>query len=412
MPGYSIDDWFTEKIKDLRSEILQETEEQIVGTDTEELANYYFSKSKVNIVEFDGDSSMQHKKGIETIPSYKREAFYQSLGDLENPYEDIIIKMPIKYNADIAKIADYRSSPGFINNMEKDFNWQPNEISFSLRIKGYYINLDEDTIKVRIERSQHDLQELIRMKNENIERGNSHLRQEIINLINGRKKEIEEDNRKFESLIKKINIPLEENEALQTKRISLQENTLAKAIKPNPNIPEEYTLDEIHLTNLLELFDNQAKSFENTPKTFSRLEEEELRDILLSNLNSIYAGKATGETFSKKGKTDIYLNINKGNILVFECKFWKGEAVFNETIDQIRGYLTWHHNYAVVVFFVKQKDFMNILSQIPDLIKKSDSYKGDYKEIAKEHFISKNIIDDSGKEVKIHFLFYNLYYKE
>lgn len=39
--------------------------------------------------------------------------------------------------------------------------------------------------------------------------------------------------------------------------------------------------------------------------------EEALRDVLLVSLNSIFEGKATGETFSKRGKTDIYLNINK-----------------------------------------------------------------------------------------------------
>ena len=43
-------------------------------------------------------------------------------------------------------------------------------------------------------------------------------------------------------------------------------------------------------------------------------------------LNAIFSGKATGETFSNKGKTDIYLNIEKGNILVFECKIWGGKS--------------------------------------------------------------------------------------
>jgi Holliday junction resolvase len=129
----------------------------------------------------------------------------------------------------------------------------------------------------------------------------------------------------------------------------------------------------------------------------------------LSTLNSIFEGKATGETFSKKGKTDIYLNIDKGSILVFECKIWAGEKLYQETIDQVRRYLTWRHNFGVMITFAKNKDFSNILKNAKETIQNSTSYVSGFRVIDETHFISIHKIEDDGKEVEIHHLFYNLH---
>lgn len=409
MNDYSINDWYQEKEKQVKNEILRETEEQILGTDIEELTNYYFSQFKVEPIEFNGEITLQRDKGIEKIPAHKREKIYTSQGDLDCPYEEIIIKIPIKHNSNISTIAQYHSSPGYLNKVENYYKWTPDEINFSIKTKGYYLNLDEDTIKTQKDRRQEELEQLILWKNDNIIKGNDRLKEVIQKSIVARREEIEKDNQKFNSLMKKINIPLEEDPSVHSKKILLSENPIAQKVKPKPNLPEEYILEEEKVENLLDLFNNHALSFEKTPKTFLKFEEEELRDVLLSNLNTLFVGKATGETFSKKGKTDIYLNIDKGNILIFECKFWKGQSVFHDTIAQIRRYLTWRQNYAIIVFFVKQKDIMGILSKVPSFIKDDESYKSNFQQIDQSHFKSQNKIDDSGKGVTIHYLFYNLY---
>lgn len=64
-------------------------------------------------------------------------------------------------------------------------------------------------------------------------------------------------------------------------------------------------------------------------------------------------GSATGETFNKKGKTDILLRHAGNNAFVGECKFWKGEKSFLSTIDQLLGYLTWRDSKTAVIMFVK-----------------------------------------------------------
>jgi len=38
-----------------------------------------------------------------------------------------------------------------------------------------------------------------------------------------------------------------------------------------------------------------------------------------------------------------------------------GKKLLHETIDQLRGYLTWRHNYGVIIIFLQnQKFFKNI----------------------------------------------------
>jgi hypothetical protein len=150
--------------------------------------------------------------------------------------------------------------------------------------------------------------------------------------------------------------------------------------------------------------------FERTPDSYKSLDEYALRNIILSTLNSIFSGNATGETFSHKGKTDIYLRIDKGNILIFEFKFWGGQKLYQATIDQLLGYLTWRENFGIVISFVQQKDFSKILSSAPAVVQTHQSYKHSFKQIEKHHAFSIHTLpSDTDKSVEIHHLFYNLY---
>ena len=73
------------------------------------------------------------------------------------------------------------------------------------------------------------------------------------------------------------------------------------------------------------LLDQSGKGFETTPRTYGKLEEEELRNVLLGHLNAVFlADEATGETFSKRGKTDIFLRVSGGAVQVLG----RGEALW------------------------------------------------------------------------------------
>jgi hypothetical protein len=73
---------------------------------------------------------------------------------------------------------------------------------------------------------------------------------------------------------------------------------------------------------------------------------------------------STGETFNKKGRTDILIRYQGSNVFVGECKFWGGLKAFHVTIDQLLSYLTWRDSKAAVVSFVKNSQFGPVLQMI------------------------------------------------
>ncbi|MBP9709646.1 hypothetical protein KBD61_01305 [Patescibacteria group bacterium] len=407
----TISDYYRKVLEDVRGKVLRESESQIIGTDSLELAQFYLQDVSLTPIEFDDEreSSWDHQTYVKTIPAHERESFYQSEGDFDFACERVRVEMPIKYNKDIRTLASLTSSTFSMSYSDKDLQWSEQSISFIVETKGYGFSMDENQIASKVNEGIGKVQQAVGWKNGDITKENASLLTQTRLLIDGRKKELEQSKGKIDSLMQKINIPLKKKVPEAMQRISIDHKPIVKRIKPAPQLPEEYQLDENKVNDIVEVLDNQSKSFEKTPNAVAKLGEEDLRDLILANLNSIFEGKATGETFSNQGKTDIYLNLDKGKILVFECKIWGGKKLLLETIDQLRSYLTWRHNYGVVIFFVKLKNFTKILDGIDVSIKESSSCKGNARKINETHFTAAHSLQDEDKEVKIHYLFYNLY---
>ncbi len=77
-----------------------------------------------------------------------------------------------------------------------------------------------------------------------------------------------------------------------------------------------------------------------------------------------FQGQATGETFNCNGKTDILIRVNDKNIFIGECKFWKGEKKYIETIDQILGYTSWRDTKTAILIFNKNKDTTKVIETV------------------------------------------------
>ena len=98
----------------------------------------------------------------------------------------------------------------------------------------------------------------------------------------------------------------------------------------------------------LEICLNMSVVMERNPKTFREFSEEFIRDVFLLVLNAFFEGRATGETFNKKGKTDILIRYNNDNVFISECKFWKGPKMLENTIDQLLNYITWRDTKSAI----------------------------------------------------------------
>lgn len=139
--------------------------------------------------------------------------------------------------------------------------------------------------------------------------------------------------------------------------------------KPEP------TLDDTQYQHILTVMGNMGTMLERSPSAFVGMGEEHLRDHFLVQLNGHFEGNATGETFNKSGKTDIIIRSEGRSIFIAECKFWGGEKLFLETIDQLLGYLTWRDTKTALVIFNRNKDFSAVVRKARDAIKTHPNYK-------------------------------------
>ncbi len=192
-----------------------------------------------------------------------------------------------------------------------------------------------------------------------------------------------------------------------------------KITKPPPPPPEEGYKAEPGITdsdydNILKLIRHSGISFEKTPKTFSVHDEEELRDIILSQLNAVYEGEAKGETFNKSGKTDILISEEGRSAFIAECKIWRGQKSFSEAIDQLLSYLTWRDcETALIVFNKNNKNFSQTLDSIDTTVSIHPNYisRVEQKD-ANEWLYKMRAKDDESRVIKMNVMFFNLYCPE
>lgn len=135
----------------------------------------------------------------------------------------------------------------------------------------------------------------------------------------------------------------------------------------------------IHVTEyqkILNCINSIGKMFERLPETYSGKDEESLRDHILVTLNAAILGSATGETFNKRGKTDILVRGNDKNEFIGECKFWRGKEIYLETLSQLLSYLSWRDTNTAVILFVNNVDFTTVINKIKEYTPQHPNYIG------------------------------------
>jgi hypothetical protein len=181
--------------------------------------------------------------------------------------------------------------------------------------------------------------------------------------------------------------------------------TQKPAIKPGKPEPE---LDHNSVLEIVDFIETYSRQLEVTPGVYSRLREEELRDLVLSLLNVNYPG-STGETFSKQGKTDLFLRAGGGGSLIVECKRWSGPKKYAEALDQLFRYLTWRHGYGVLLTFSTMRDMGACINAARGLIGQHESTVVGSVTGSSSRFSSRHIHpQDHAKQVEVFHLFADL----
>jgi len=154
------------------------------------------------------------------------------------------------------------------------------------------------------------------------------------------------------------------------RKVQIQKASASTApFKPEP------VLEEANYRAVLDIIQSMALVMERSPSAFTDMGEENLRRHFLVQLNGQFEGAASGETFNYQGKTDILIREQDRNIFIAECKFWRGEKSFTETLDQILSYLSWRDTKVAVVVFNRNKGFSEVLAKIKEAAKSHTHFK-------------------------------------
>ena len=113
--------------------------------------------------------------------------------------------------------------------------------------------------------------------------------------------------------------------------------------------------------------------------------EQQIRDLILVNLNGHYEGDATGETFNAAGKTDILIRAEGRSVFVAECKFWRGPKGMVAAIDQVLEYLTWRDTKAALLVFIKNAHFTDALTAMAGAVAVHENCKRELRRIDDTH---------------------------
>ena len=148
---------------------------------------------------------------------------------------------------------------------------------------------------------------------------------------------------------------------------------------------------------------------EKTARTYFRNDEEELRDHLLTVLNTHYEN-ATGETFRKIGKTDIHIEFDNKAAFIGECKIWHGEKLFSSAIQQVLNYSTWKDiKVSIIIFNKDNKSFKGIIDKIDEWVLSNTK---SYKKMKSNVWDSVYYRNDMNTEIRLNILAFDLYVDE
>lgn len=268
---------------------------------------------------------------------------------------------------------------------------------------------EAERLKKLVDSTLDDLRFYLENQRRQVEKENQALEGQVRAAIQTRRTRLE----RHEGIIQALNIPLRRKEGVPPIEPIPIKRKLVRPLPPAPKgvfKPEPGILDADY-EFILSVIRHEGRTFEATPKTFSVHDEEGLRDIILAHLNGHYEGGATGETFRRKGKTDIRIEDAERAAFVAECKVWRGPKDLNAACEQLLGYLTWRDCKSALLIFNKHNaKFSELLEKLPDALKRQplflkhigDGSAGEWRCLFRSE-------EDEARLVTVHIFAFNLY---
>lgn len=369
------------------AELEKERSEYLAQIDFEEYLNHLIDRLAWETLEFDeGAITMETFIGKRTINDFGR------MMEVEQPM--VRLRIPVSRHSQRRDFLELMPS-SVRHSGEPDW-----------RFEGDILVIETDADEKAVERALDEVRFWIGGRNNDVKTGNAQLRQRIEPLWRRKREELERHFGKLKALTETLKIPLHQSESAP-KPVKVQQKPRGSKPVLRPGIPEP-ELDHSSVVEIVNFVETYARQLEVTPTVYSKLEEEQLRDLVLSMLNVNYPG-SSAETFSKKGKTDLYLRSGGGGSLIVECKRWNGPKKYSEALDQLFGYLTWRHGYGVLLTFSTNRDMTACVTAAKEIVAKHPTVVRGSIRGSSSRFTSRHIHpQDRGKEVEVFHLFVDL----
>jgi len=339
--------------------------DKLLNTSIEDLANYFEQeyKIKVPILKKDQITVGQNEANIDVSHDFNR--FIPTGETVYVTGTKVIYFVPFEGDAGLFQLhaSRYTSNPP-----------RAEIAGNELKVVFVFEKGDPKQIGERFKSILAEIENNLDWMQNDVKSHNESIRNKAKGRIEGRRQKLLNDH----GLVASLGFPLRQREGtaktyvapVVKKHINLSMPSASKQpFKPEP------TLDTQEYENILSIISNMVIVMERSPMAFKNMKEEDIRQHFLVQLNGQYEGLATGETFNFEGKTDILIRAEGKNIFIAECKFWKGPKGFTETIDQLFGYTTWRDTKTAILVFNRNKNFSEVITQVPDLVKQYPCYK-------------------------------------
>jgi hypothetical protein len=260
----------------------------------------------------------------------------------------------------------FSGDPNLLRSKPSNFDFNPPRCVLKnqeILVQFQDVNFSPDFLKNEFRKVLESIKRYVEWINKDLVNYNTQLERKLLNLFEIRKKIIQTN----EDLTKSLEFPVRKPTDFQdTYSVPITKKKVFPSITSSSNSgTSKPELDIKYYEEILITMTNMSTVMEKSPRSFSTMDEEALRDHFLVQLNGLYGGGATGETFNYQGKTDILIKHEGKNIFIAECKFWGGGKKLLETIDQLLSYTSWRDTKTAILIFNRNKNFSRVLAEIP-----------------------------------------------
>lgn len=220
-----------------------------------------------------------------------------------------------------------------------------------------------------------NIEQYLSWSRQEVDQHNQQMRNEIPGMVANRREEL----LATRNLQAQIGYQVRRRQDADRYAVPISRKSLRPLTKPTsgaraPFKPEPAMQDQDYQA-ALRVLRNQRNALERTPSVAAKLDEEEIRDILLVGLNAQFEGDAGGELFNGAGKTDILIRVEDRNIFIGECKVWSGPKTMDEALNQLFGYLVWRDTKAAILLFIRNKDVTAVIEKAIRKIEEHPNHK-------------------------------------